>query len=105
MNPERYSLLEVYLGGSTKHIEADLASRPKHYGAGYLELLERHKRGEKIPVQRLNDLVLQYIRPTEAAKEQRRITTQKTATSQRPLRTEIPVFEEQQAIKGAIILI
>lgn len=106
MNPERYSLLEIYFDGSTQHIEADMARRPKHYGAGYVELLERRRRGESVPVHRLNDLVLQYTRPTEAAETQRRITTAKTAAARRPMRAkDLPAFEEQQTIKGAIVLI
>lgn len=106
MNPLRYSLLELYFGGSTRHIEADMAQRPKHYGAGYVELVERLRRGETLPVQRLNDLVLQYMRPTKAAEAQRSITTAKTAAARRPLRAkDLPAFEEQQALKGAIVLI
>lgn len=106
MKPERYSLLEIYLGGSTRHIEADMAQRPDHYGAGYVELVERRRRGEEVPVHRLNDLVLQYMRPTAAAKEQRRSTTAHSAAARRPMRAkDLPAFEEQQLMKDAIVLI
>jgi hypothetical protein len=46
------------------------------------------------------------MRPTEAAEAQRSATTAKTAAARRPMRAkDLPVFEEQQNTKGAIVLI
>lgn len=107
MNPERYSLLEIYFADfGTRPIEDDMAKRPDHYGANYRELVERIRRGEKVPVTRTNDLVMQYLRPTEAARATKALTRKKTAAARRPMRAkDLPAFEEQQSIKGAIVLI
>jgi hypothetical protein len=72
------SLWQTY--GEPSQLLSDMQKRPEHYSAEqreYIEILNRLRAGE-VPAQKLDELVLQMVRPTSAAATTREALT--TAT-------------------------
>lgn len=109
MTPKEYrgyrssdtSLLDVYFGGKIDQISRDAESRAEHYGSEALEVIDHVKRGIAVPQHRLNDLVLQFMRRTSAAKKTREVVNRLT----KPEAEEIPSFEDQEAFSDGIRII
>lgn len=97
-------LFETYLGRDLRPLLEDVASRPKHYSQGELELVERLRTGRPTNATERSALLLQFMRRTEPRKverETRKRITQSIVTPPTPP----PAFEDQKLFTGAIRLI
>lgn len=97
-------LLHTYLGKDLRPLIEDAASRPTHYRAEQLAVLERLRRGESVAESARSDLLLQYMRRTDAQsaeRDARKKLTQKIVTPD----SDPPPFENQELFRGAIRLI
>ena len=98
------SLLEHYLDGDVSPLLRDAEERPTHYTAAQKALIERLRLTQPVSLAEKNELMLQYVRRTDAQKAEqqvrKKLTEDLVTPEQRP-----PAFEEQGLFQGAIKLI
>ena len=91
-----------YIGDDLRGITQDMEERPKHYTSDQKETLERLRRGQDTTSRDRSDLLLTFMRKTEAQKQEREVRKQKTAEEVADLDDELPAFKDQHLFKGAI---
>ena len=102
--PRPRSLLDEYLGGHLRHLVGDAEDRPEHYTDAQRAQLEQLHQGHRLRPQEESELLLQFMRRSDAQKAER--TTRKERTKKEVAPEEgPPPFEDQDLFQGAIKLV
>lgn len=97
-------LLARYLGDDLSPLLSDAEARPGHYTTHQRETLERIRRGDSVDASARSELLLTYMRRTEAQALERGTRRKVTAQAVTPMRAP-PPFENQGLFAGAIRII
>jgi hypothetical protein len=96
------TVLERYFGTDFRPIYQDIEARPAHYTAEHHTTASSLRQGRKVPARQQNDLVYQFLRQTEAQKKEKEA---RRAVTSAEMPEKPAAFEDQDDLKGAIILI
>jgi hypothetical protein len=92
---------ERYIGNDLRGILQDVETRPEHYSSDHKETLEHLREGRETTSRARSDLLLTYMRRSEAQKQERAVRQRKTA-EEIDDGDELPAFEDQHLFKGEI---
>lgn len=102
--PKPRSLLDEYLGGDLRHLVGDAEDRPEHYTDVQRAQLEQLRQGHRLRPQEESELLLQFMRRTDAQKAERAVRKEVTKEEVAP-KEDPPPFEDQDLFQGAIKLV